>query len=113
MENTDKSSDKKVKVTSVAKVKNFKAVAKKKALVLSWKKVSGASGYQIQISTKKNFKNAKKVTIKKTKVKYTASKLKKKKKYYVRIRAYKTYKNAAGKAQKAYGKWVTINKKTK
>lgn len=105
--------DNAVKEPSVSKVNNFKAAAKKKALNLSWKKVKGASGYQIQIGTKKNFKGAKTINIKKTKVKYTASKLKSSKKYYVQIRAYVNYKNTSGKTQKAYGKWTVLSKKTK
>ncbi|MBR1693309.1 MAG: leucine-rich repeat domain-containing protein [Lachnospiraceae bacterium] len=110
---TVKNPDNTVKVPSVAKVKKLKVTAKKKAITVTWKKAAGVNGYQIQVSTKKNFKGAKTTAIKKTKVKYTASKLKSKKKYYIRIRAYKTYKDAAGKTQKAYGKWVTVNIKTK
>lgn len=102
--------NKKVSVPVVAKVKKFKAGAKKKGFVLTWKKVSGASGYQIQISTKKSFKRAKKISVKKNKTKYKISKLKPKKKYYIRIRAYKMYKAQGGKTKKAYGKW-TVKKK--
>lgn len=72
-----------------------------------------AAGYQIQVSTKKNFKGAKTITVSKSKKSYTKKGLKAKKKYYVRIRAYKTYKDANYKTKKAYGKWVTTNKKTK
>ncbi len=102
-----------ITVPTVAKIKNLKVTAKKKQLVISWKKAAGVSGYQIQVSTKSSFKGAKTIGIKSSKTKYTASKLKAKKKYYVRIRAYKTYKDAKGKSQKAYGKWVVKNKKTK
>lgn len=99
---------------SVSKVKRFKATAKKKALKLTWNKVSGASGYQLQYSTKSNFKSSvKSKTVGKTKSSITIKKLKTKKKYYIRIRAYKTYTNAEGKKTKAYSKWVKINKKTK
>lgn len=69
----------------------LKVKAKKKKAVLSWKKVSGAKGYQIQYSLHKKFKKAKKITIKKARLKkYTVRKLKKGKTYYFRIRAYKT-----------------------
>ena len=102
-----------VKKPTVSKVKSFKAKAAKKKLTLSWKKLSGAAGYQIQISTKKNFKGAKKISISKSKKTYTKKKLKAKKKYYIRVRAYKTYKDANKKTKKVYGKWTTINKKTK
>ncbi|MBR4759222.1 MAG: fibronectin type III domain-containing protein, partial [Lachnospiraceae bacterium] len=79
--------------------------SKKKAIALKWKKISGAKGYEIQYSTKKNFKkNSKTKTTKK--VKYTIKSLKKKKTYYVRVRAYKT--DVAGK--KVYGKWSKVKK---
>lgn len=102
-----------VTVPSVAKVGNFKAVAKKKALTLRWKKAKAVSGYEIQVSTKKNFKGAKTSSIKKSKDKYTVSKLKAKTKYYVRIRAYTNYTDADKKVRKAYGKWTVLNQKTK
>lgn len=64
--------------------------AKKKAAVVSWKKIKGVSGYEIYRSTKKKkgykkIKTAKKAAV----VKYTNKKLTKKKKYYYKIRAYK------------------------
>lgn len=60
----------------------------KKAFTAKWKKAS-CTGYQIQYSTNKNFKNAKSVSVgvKKTSAKIT--KLTSNKKYYVRIRTYK------------------------
>lgn len=68
------------------KVKN---ISKKKAK-LTWKPVKGAKGYEIYRSTKKNGKYKKIKTItKKSTVKYTNSKLKKKKQYYYKIRSYK------------------------
>lgn len=100
------------KVPTVAKVSKFQATAKKKGFMLTWKKSSSVSGYQIQISTKKSFKSAKTYSCK-VKAKYTVSKLKSRKNYYIRIRAYKTYKAGNGKNKKAYGKYVTIHKKTK
>ena len=102
-----------VKKPSVSKVKSFKAKAGKKKLTLTWKKISGAAKYQIQVGTKKNFKGAKTISVSKSKKSYTKKGLKARKKYYVRIRAYKTYKDANYKTKKAYGKWVAINKKTK
>ena len=36
-----------------------------------------------------------------------------KKKYYIRIRAYKVYKNPQDKKLRSYGKWKKISKKTK
>ena len=97
-------------IPKVAKVSRLKGKAKlkgkKKTLELTWKKVSGASGYQIQFNTKKSFKGAKKISVKKSKSKYIISKLKAGKKYYVRIRAYQLYQTQSGKTKKAYGKWT-------
>lgn len=95
--------------STLGKVKKLKAKGTEKSLKLTWKKVSGASGYEIQYSLKKNFKKPKKITIKKASTKSKTIKgLKKKKKYYVRIRAYKK----SGK-KKIYSKWTKISKKTK
>ncbi len=110
---TQKPTQKPVKKPSVAKVKSFKIKPGKKKLAMSWKKLSGVAGYQLQVSTKKNFKGAKTISLSKSKKAYTKKGLKAKRKYYVRIRAYKTYRNAKGKTQKVYGKWVTGSKKTK
>ena len=102
----------KVTIPTVAKVTNFKVTAKKRGFALSWKKKKDVSGYQIQVCTKKNFISAKKIEVK-NKNKYTISKLKSKKKYYIRIRAYKMYKAKNGKLKKACGKYVVISKNTK
>ncbi|MBR6222106.1 MAG: fibronectin type III domain-containing protein [Lachnospiraceae bacterium] len=104
---------KKITVPSVGKVTSFKALAGSKRLVLKWKKVKNISGYEIQLSTKSKFKSAKKLTVKSSKKTCTVKKLKAKKLYYVRIRAYKSYKTNNGKTAKSYGKWVKISKKTK
>lgn len=88
------------KVT-VGKVKNLKATsAASKKMKITWKKLSGVTGYQIQYATDKNFKGAKTASVKASKTSKTISKLTAKKKYYVRIRAYKT---VSGK--KNYGNW--------
>lgn len=100
-------------IPSVSKVKKFKAKAGKNKLKLSWKKLSGISGYQIQISKKKNFKDAKIISVSESKKKYTRKNLQANKKYYIRIRAYKTYPDVQGYIQKAYGKWTKSSKKTK
>ncbi|MEE0421703.1 MAG: glycosyl hydrolase [Lachnospiraceae bacterium] len=70
-------------------VKSAKSTAKRSVKVV-WKKVSGADGYQIQYSTKPNFKSKRAVMLKSTKATAkTIRKLKSKKTYYVRMRAYK------------------------
>ena len=88
------------KKTSIKKVKGAK-----KAILVTWKKVSGVNGYEIQVATDKKFKkNKKTVTIKKQKTtKTTVKKLKAKKKYYVRVR---TYKIVNGK--KVYSSWSKV-----
>ncbi len=65
--------------------------SKSKKANLKWKKISGASGYEVYMATSKKGKYSKIKTISKgSTVKYTKSKLKKNKKYYFKIRAYKT-----------------------
>lgn len=92
-----------------AKVTKVKAVNKsKKSAKITWKKVSGASGYRVYRATKKNGKYKLVKTIKKNKtVKYTNKKLKKGKKYYYKVRAYKN----VGK-KKVFGKYSSIVKVT-
>ena len=73
---------------------------------VSCKKDTKATGYQIQYSTNKNFKKGIK-TIKVKKIKTTAvtvKKLKPGKKYYFRVRSYKTVKTG-GKTKILYGSW--------
>ena len=73
-----------------AKVKKVTAKAKKRTAVISWKKVKGASGYEVYRSTKKNGKYAAVKTINKgKKVTFTNKNLKKGKTYYYKIKAYK------------------------
>lgn len=68
-----------------------KLTGEKKKATVKFKKISGASGYQIQYSTDKKFKKNNKTTnVSKGKTSKTVSKLKSKKKYYFRIRAYRT-----------------------
>ncbi len=102
-----------VEKTTVSKVRKLKVKAKKTSLSISWQKLSGVSGYQLQVSTKKNFKGAKNINISKKKTTYTKKGLKKNKKYYVRIRAYKKYIDTHDEIVKVYGSWSKITKKTK
>ena len=78
------------KKTSLKKIANINVKSSKKAMNLSWKKVKGAQGYDIQISLNKKFKKDKKYNTKTYSVKTTKKKIKKlkTKKYYVRIRSY-------------------------
>ena len=91
-------------MASLTKIKGVVAKNQKKSKVkVTWKKVPNSLGYQIQYATNKKFKKAKKKTVKSTFV--TLKKLKKKKTYFIRIRAYKI---ADGK--KVYGKWSSVKK---
>lgn len=79
-------------------ISKVKSSAKKK-MTIKWKKVSSSSGYYIEYSTNSKFKKMKKIQIKSKKtISKTIKKLKRNKKYYIRIRAYKTVDN-----KKVYG----------
>lgn len=78
--------------------------SKKSAAVLTWKKVNGASSYQIQYALDQKFaKGTKTKTTAGTS--YTLKKLKKKKTYYVRIRALKKTGS-----KNVYGAWSKVKK---
>ena len=100
---TPTTSAKAVSKPKSAKIKKVKAA--KKAVSVEWKKVSGVKGYQVQVATDKKFKkNKKTATVKKQKTtKVTIKKLKAKKKYYVRIRTYKTVNG-----KKVYSAWSKV-----
>ena len=86
------------------KKQKAKVKAGKKKLTVTWKKDKNVSGYQIKIATKKNFKGAKTYTVKSYKTyKKVIKKLKAKKKYFVKVRAYKT----VGKS-KVYGAYSAV-----
>lgn len=75
-----------------------------KTVTVKWKKVSGASGYEIYSATSKNGKYKKVATVKKggtTSCKHT--KLKKGKTYYYKVRAYRTVNG-----KKVYGKYSEV-----
>ena len=99
------------KILRIPQVKGLKILSQSKKVkksktckvTLSWKKVTDAKGYQLQYALNKKFKKKKSVQTKKTK--YTIKKLKKKKTYYIRVRAYKM-----NGRKKVYGKWSTVKK---
>lgn len=106
---TDKTVTKKVAIYRVSKpgkasLTSAKNVSGRK-LTAGWNKVSGASGYQVQIATNKTFtKSVKKSSVKgASALKKTMSSLTKGKAYYVRVRAYKSKYG-----QKAYGSWSNV-----
>lgn len=90
----------KPKKTSIKKLSKGK-----KKFTVTWAKVSGVKGYQIQYSSDKKFKkNNKSVTVTKQKTtKATVKKLKSKKRYYVRVRTYKTVNG-----KKIYSSWSKV-----
>ncbi|MBR3737439.1 MAG: fibronectin type III domain-containing protein, partial [Eubacterium sp.] len=75
---------------------------KSKSITVKWKKVK-CSGYEIEYSTDKSMKNAKTIKISSSKtVSKKIKNLKKGKKYYFRIRAFKNYTSASGKNCTSY-----------
>ncbi len=97
-------------VTEVART-TIKALKKKrKGFVVKWKRIKKADGYQIQYSKKKGFKKSQLVTVKgRLKSRKTVKKLKRKQRYYVRVRAYRNVNGG-----KVYSAWSLARKvKTK
>ena len=85
---------------SATQITSIKAI--ENGFTVKWKKKS-CTGYQVQYSTSKKFTSKTSKTVKVTKAKTTSKtvkKLKAKKKYYVRVRTYKTVKK-----KNYYSKW--------
>ncbi len=77
---------------------------KSKKATLKWKKISGVDGYEIYMSTSKKGKYSRVRTVTKSgTVKYTKSSLKKNKRYYFKIRSYKTVDG-----KKVYSSYSTV-----
>ena len=88
----------------INKIKGLVVKNQKKFKVkVIWKKLTNISGYQIQYAPNKKFKKAKSKTVKSTSA--MIKKLKKKKTYFVRVRAYKLVDG-----KKVYGKWSAVKK---
>lgn len=102
---TKPSTTKNTKTVKPKKTSIKKLSKGKKKFTVTWAKVSGIKGYQIQYSSDKKFKkNNKSVTVTKQKTtKATVKKLKSKKKYYVRVRTYKTVNG-----KKIYSSWSKV-----
>ena len=92
-------------------VKDFQLISKSKGFVVKWKRQSvQTTGYEIQYSTTKKFKQktAKTATVKSNKtLSKKFSKKKAGKRHYVRIRTYKTVK-INGKMKKFYSGWSKV-----
>lgn len=87
-------------------INSFKLKSGRKTISISWNKQSKSiqnkfNGYQIQYSNNKNFSSAKSIKVKKTSSLKKITKLEAKKKYYVRMRTYKTVKS-----KKYYSVWT-------
>ena len=87
----------------VGTIASVKLKQKKQAVTVSWKKISGAAGYQVCYSTSKKWKGKKQKLTRSNKL--TVKKLKKT--YYIRVRAYRI--NGTGKI---YGAWSKTKKIT-
>lgn len=77
-----------------------------KKIVTKWKKLSGScTGYQLQLSTSKNFKSGTitKNINNKNKLSYTRKNLKQGGLYYIRVRGFTSYDG-----QKIYGTWSSV-----
>lgn len=94
-------------VKKPSKVVIKKLLSKKKhTMKITWKKAD-SSGYQIMIANNKKMKKGKKTYLVRSKKKttLTINKLKSRRRYYVKVRAYRT----AG-SKKIYGKWSQVKK---
>lgn len=94
-----------VKEVKPGKVKITSLKGAKKQFKVVYKKVSGATGYQISYALNSKFKKAKTVAVKSNVLKKTIKKLKSKKTYYVRVRAIKKTADS-----KLVGAWSQVKK---
>lgn len=95
------SSSKAEKTELKAAKTTVKATAKSKAIKVSFKAIEGVNGYEIQYSTVKSMKNAKKAVVASTSS--TIKNLKSGKTYYVRVRGYKVING-----KKVYSKYSAV-----
>ena len=103
-----KAASKTVTVTVAPKKQSISLINKiKKQLTIKWKKNTKASGYQVVYSTNKKFTGKKTVRKAKTTTSYKIKGLKKGKKYYVKVRSYKTVNG-----KRIYGAYSTAQKAT-
>lgn len=101
---TQTTTDEPKTITAPGKVKSLSAKNKKKGSVtLSWKKVKNATGYQVQYVSNAAFAKKQVKSTKKTKL--VIKKLKKKKSYSFRVRAYRISNDV-----KVFGNWSKAKK---
>lgn len=95
----------KVRTKGLKQITNLKGKANKKSIKLSWKKDNNASGYRIIYADNKKFYRTKCVYVKNSKHNsVTIKNLKKNKKYYIKVLAYKTLK-VDGKNKSYWGEY--------
>lgn len=77
-----------------------------KTIVIKWKKTSGISGYQLEVSSSKGFLSGKQIRLKQAanETSVTVVRLKSKSTYYVRVRALQNYNGTK------YGPWSSTKK---
>lgn len=94
----------------LVKVQKIKIYAKKKKLVIKWKKQKNVTGYVVKIGTNRKItKNKITKIIRKNKNTISIRGLKNNKKYYLKVRAYRKIKG-----KKYWGVWSrTVSKKIK
>ena len=84
-----------------------KKKALKKGFTIKYNKISNIKRYEIQYSTTSKFKKSGTVTKTTISNKLTVKKLKSKKKYYIRVRSYKTVR-VNGVCVRLYSKWSKV-----
>ena len=100
-------------IADLKKVRKLQLSAAKTSITIRWKKPSSKdlkkiAYYEIRYATRKDFSDARKITVSKKKTKAVLKKLKKKTKYYVKIRA---RKDSGGVIH--VSKWTKKSVKTK
>ncbi|MBS7007907.1 glycoside hydrolase family 25 protein [Anaerostipes sp.] len=93
------------KVTVIPKTNKIKKLKKSgsKGIKITWSKTSGVTKYQIYMSKKKSSGYKRIATVSSKKSSYTKGKLKKKKRYYFKVRSYQTVKK-----KKIYSKFSAV-----
>ena len=82
-------SEKTIAKITIPKTYITKMKAGRRSIYVKWKKQSGITGYEVQCSSSKSFKKSIRKTVKAGKRSKKITKLKAKKRYYVRVRTYK------------------------
>ena len=87
-------------IVGIGKIKSAVKKARAKKVVIKLKKVNGASGYEIKVSTSKKFAKKTTKTVDAKKLSVTVKKLQPNKKYFAKVRAYVIVNGT-----KVYGKY--------